>query len=275
MKIACVIYSNSEKYFELHQCATQSFRTFHPDIPLFSIDKNTPLPEGLDEGFHQLPAGVQKYVISLHVARQQGLDKLIILGADTITCSRLVEFIEGTEDILATLDYPYQFSITANGKLIQSPDDQTHVNADVVCFNNLEALAAIIKAAGGHSLYFEQGGLNEVLWTDDYNYSFRIIDYPYQESDVVYNTRAKGNICDTDGSKPWDKYTNQFFVEDGKLFTGADAKPKQIRVFHYCDGLFNSSDARSQGLITWWKEKGFNEVTKKFFVEQCNCDFFR
>lgn len=275
MKIGCVIFSNSEKYYELHQCAVNSFKSFHPDINLYSIDAKTPLPAGLPETFTATAPGIQKYIISLHVARQEQLDKLIILGADTITCGRVDEFLEGTEDILVTLDYPYQFSISANGKHIQSPDDQTHLNADVVCFNNLDALEAIIGAAHGHGLYFEQGGLNEIVWHESYNYSFAIMDHPYEESDVVYNARSKGNICDNDGSKPWAQYTNQFYVEDGKLYTGADAKPKQIKVFHYCDGLFNSSDDRSQGLIAWWKDKGFNEETKKFFIEQCNCDFFR
>jgi len=278
MKTGCVIFSNSEKYYDLHQCAVNSFKTFHPDINLYSFDYKTNF---IDEIPHfkyisELAPGIQKYCISYEIAEKENLDKLIILGSDTITCARLDEFIDGTEDILATLDYPYQLCtvVQDDNQLIEirSPDSETHVNADVVCFNNMEALKTIIIASYKHHTYFEQGGLNEVLWHDKYNFSSKIVDYPYNESPFVYNVRSKGNIAAETAEKPWAQYTTKFYIKDNKLYTGDN---KNIKVFHYCDGFFNQNDESTRNLINWWKEIGFNEVTKKFFVEQCNCDFFK
>lgn len=278
MKIGCVIFSNDEKYYDLHQCAVNSFKSFHSDINLYSFDYKADFFKEIPNfaSISQLPPGIQKYCIAYETAKKENLDKIIILGSDTITCDRLDEFINGEEDILATLDYPYQFFTViqdANQLIeIKSPDSETHVNADVVCFNNIHALEKIILASSRHKVYFEQGGLNEVLWSGRYDFTFKIVDYPYIDSPVVYNVRSKGNICDNDGSKPWAQYTNKFYIENNKLYTGDN---KLIKVFHYCEGFFTQPNIRTKNMINWWKETGFNEVTKKFFIEYCNCDFFK
>ena len=91
MKTGCVIFSNSEKYYDLHQCAVNSFKTFHPDINLYSFDYKTDFINEIPhfKSISKLAPGIQKYCISYEIAKKENLDKLIILGSDTITCARL------------------------------------------------------------------------------------------------------------------------------------------------------------------------------------------
>jgi len=90
---------------------------------------------------------------------------MIILGADTMTCSRLDEFIDDDEhDIIASLDYPYKghkFKMTKENEVL-AKKDFIHVNSDVVCFNNQQALEDII-ANSTAGPYYEQGGLNKII----------------------------------------------------------------------------------------------------------------
>jgi len=105
-------------------------------------------------------------------------------------------------------------------------------------------------------------------------------DNTYENSDVVYNARAKGNLIAATGTKPFFQYTYKFEVRDSKLFIpensqAVPAKEKQLKVFHYCDGLGNLNISTQIGLMNDWFSKGFNEDTKKFFKEECDCgDFF-
>ena len=109
------------------------------------------------------------------------------------------------------------------------------------------------------------------------------MDFPYEDSEVVYNARAKGNICAAAGTKPWYPFTSKYHTKNDKLFTKgigpadifSKGLDKQIKVFHYCDG-FGTLDQNGQiGLMNDWFSKGFNKDTKKFFKEHCNCgDFF-
>jgi len=90
---------------------------------------------------------------------------MIVLGADTITTSRLDEFIDDDEhDIIASLDYPYtghKFRMTEKMNLL-AKKDFIHVNADVVCFNNIHAIEDTMKF-GTSGPYYEQGGLNRMI----------------------------------------------------------------------------------------------------------------
>jgi len=58
--------------------------------------------------------GPMKYAFGYHIAKKYNYDKVIVLGADTITCARLDEFLDNNEDdVLATLDYNYQPNIAS------------------------------------------------------------------------------------------------------------------------------------------------------------------
>lgn len=272
MKVGCFILSDKLKYKKLHECAVNSFSKFHPEVNLYSYDYSYQFIDQLK----RLPVGIARLYIAYSIFRDEKLDKLIILGADTITCSRLDEFInENNSDILTTLDYPYQL-IAQN--ITFSKNDEDHVNADVVCYNNIDALKEVIeKSMEIRTEYYEQAGLNFVCNMQK-KFTSKIIDGDYVNSDIVYNARAKGNICAKPGEKPWFKYTNLFKVEENKLFTNVHencSKSKQIKLWHYCDGLGTVNDFQFQTLINNWINKGFNEETKKFFTEQCACgDFF-
>lgn len=289
MKTGCFIYSDSPKYDKLQECAIKSFAKFHPDIPIYSFSSNQKIPENLID----VSSGYRKLLFAYSVAKKTNIQKIIILGADTITCSRLDEFLDNnSKDVLTTLDYPYQISMSTvplsqakAGKtdavfnLILSFSNQDHVNSDVVCFNNIEALKETINTVQWMANeYHEQGALNYICNIQN-KYSSKIVDGDYENSNVVYNARSKGNLCAVSGEKPWFKYTNLFEVQDKKLYTSVHEncfKSKQIKLWHYCDGLGTLNEENFEKAINNWIENGFNQKTKDFFTNECDCgDFFK
>lgn len=286
-KIACVIYFFGKKYEKIGSCAINSFKKFHPDVDLFHISEHNGDEYAATKSLQLVGHGAYKYLLAAEIMIKHKYDKIIVLGADTITCSRLDEFINGEEDILATLDYPYLLQDPIGFAL--TPDSETHVNADVVCFNNVEAILDIVSLASNFKDYGEQGALNYVLWCEDYDYSFKIVDGPYRDSKVVYNVRSKGNIClpheyqdhsATTGvppkfqryEKPWGKYLNKFYVENNKLLTSSG---KHVKVWHYCDAFGNMPEEMFIKLMNNYICNWFNEETKTFFKQECDCgDFF-
>ena len=184
MRTAAIIYYYGRKYEEIGACAVNSFKKHHPEIDLHFInDKNENKYESAAHK-SKVTLGVYKLLLASELMKKYKYDKVIALGADTITCARLDEFLDDNEhDILASLDYPYQLS--ENG-IILSPDFETHLNADVVCFNNIRPIIDIIKVSNKFPAYAEQGGLNYVVWSGNYKYSCKIVDGPYLKSNVVY-----------------------------------------------------------------------------------------
>lgn len=265
----CVIFSDSDRYNKLAKCSYQSFNHFHSnEVDTYVINQNNINMLESNKFFGQVSPGILKYIICHEIFSKSGAKKLISLGADTITCARLDEFMDNNEDILATLDYPYQIQTPR----VFSPDAETHVNADVVCFNNKDALVDVINCAFHHDYYFEQGGLNEVLWSGRHDrFSKRIVDYPYRESSVVYNARAKGNLIAMTGTKPWTEFVQKFHIKDGKLFTGLHINnpivDKQVKVFHYCEGLGTLNNEKFEEIINDWTNVHFNSETKEFLKE--------
>lgn len=285
-RIACVIYYFGKRYERIGACAVDSFKKFHPDIDLFHIDENNGDDYLATKRLDKIGHGAYKYLLAAEIMIKHKYDKIIIMGADTITCSRLDEFVNGEEDILTTLDYPYQLQIPQGNPI--TPDAETHVNADVVCFNNSDAILDIVKIAKRFGPYAEQGALNCILWSKGYDYSFNIIDGPFKNSSVVYNVRSKGNIAlpfeyqdhsEKTGvppkypcyEKPWGVYTTKFQVKDKQLFTHDG---KQIKVWHYCEGFSGLSDDNFIKLMNNYINNWFNEETKTFFKEECACGQF-
>jgi len=265
---ACVILSLGKRYEKLSTVASKSFAVHNPGVDLWMVDENNIKNYKASKYMNSISVGVLKYQIAYEIMKEKKYKKMIVIGSDTITCSRLDEFLDdNTNDILATLDYPYRL-VTPR---ISSPDSETHLNADVVCFNNKEALLDIVKVSTLHTIYHEQGGLNEIVWGSE-KYNTKIVDYPYDKSKVVYNARSKGNICATPGTKPWKEYVQQFYVKNEKLYT---YDSKQIKIFHYCEGLGTLNDNKFNELINWWIFDCFNQQTKDFFKQKCNAgDFF-
>lgn len=264
-KIACVILAIGDKYKKLSTVAANSFKKFHPDIELILINEQN--KHEFTSFNNNVPLSALKYMIPYEIMAKKNKSKVIILGSDTITCDYLNEFIENdNDDILATLDYPYQLI----SEDVMSPDNETHLNSDVVCFNNKEALLDCIKKSFRHKTYGEQGALNEIAWADK-KFKVKIVDGPYSETSVLYNVRSKGNICAEPNTKPWSKYTLQYYVKDNKLFT---YDHKQIKVFHYCEGYGNLDKNNFLNIMNLWIFNWFNQQTKDFFKNHCNTGTF-
>ena len=280
--VACSIYYTDERYDRLFACSRDSFLKFNGnECDLFEINKDN--KSVYDDMLTHYDSGTEtflmQYIYAYEIMMKYGYKKMIIMGADTITCSRLDEFLDdNSADVLGTLNYPCQESteywkspivnITLpDGRVVQ---DHMNINADVVCFNNPESLKKVIDLSIEHFGYFSiQGGLNELAWTDK-SYSVKIVDAPYPLSKVVYNARSKGvfgtNMCNQNTPQyRWIVRDNKLFTEDGK----------QIKVWHYIEGLGGRPDEGFMEVLNGWIFKLFNADTKKFFKEQCDCkDFF-
>jgi hypothetical protein len=282
---------DSSRYDKLSRCAIDSFSKFHPDFKIHYVtDKN--FSEYSNEWEHYDVydnLGLLRYILGYELMLKENIDKLILLGSDTITCDRLDEFINFNDDILATLNYPNQDRTQyweTPYYSIQLPDgrfiyDSANLNADVICFNNPLALKKIIDLTIEHFTDFaEQGGLNELAWVDK-SYQVRVVDGPYPTSPVCYNARSKGvfgteMIVDGKLVKhgPLDgnpSPTLSYYIQDSKLYTHDH---KQIKVFHYAEGLGCQSEQvfidKVNNIHTW-----FNQDTKDFFNNHCTCgDFF-
>ena len=117
-----------------------------------------------------------QYIYAYEIMKKYNYEKVIILGSDTIVCGRLDEFLDNdSTPVLATLNYWIQESTEhwltptievelENGK---KEIDHLNINADVVCFNNSEALLKVITLSTEHYCHFSiQGGMNELAWID-------------------------------------------------------------------------------------------------------------
>jgi hypothetical protein len=301
MKIGCfisqftleggsLVVGDATKYNGLAKCAVDSFKTFHPEIELHYIN-DTNFTEYYEKYFKSYELvdhiGIVRYMLAYDIMLQHKYDKLIVLGCDTITCSRLDEFLDNNQDdILATLNYPCQESTeywtTPIFEISPGIYDHGNINADVVCFNNVEVFKKVIDLATEHFTHFaEQGALNELAWVDK-SYSVKIVDFPYPTSDVVYNARSKG-VFGTDMIKKGllAKHgsldgqlspTRKFYIKDKKLYTHDH---KQIKCFHYVEGLTGRSMDDFNEIINDFKYNWFNKETINFFKEECGClEFF-
>ena len=302
MKIGCLITQvtlpgntftvegvDQARYDELAQCSLNSFKKFHPDVELHYVNDSN-LPEYHEKYFKSFDLvdhiGIVRYMLAYDMMLQEKYDKIIVLGCDTITCARMDEFIDNNEDVLATLNYPCQESTdywtTPYFEISPGVYDHGNINADVVCFNNPAALKKVIDLSVEHFTYFgEQGALNELAWVDK-SYSVKIVDFPYPTSPVVYNARSKGvfgtnmivNGVLAKHGPPLDGTPSplkRFYVKDNNLYTGDH---KQIKCFHFVEGLGGRSDEEFNAIMNDFKYKWFNVDTIKFFKEQCGCSEF-
>jgi hypothetical protein len=308
-KVACVVFYTDDRYDGLVSNVRNSFASFHKDeADYYQIDY-TNQKEYNDslEYFEYAPETfLMQYIYAYEIMRKHNYEKVIILGSDTIVCNRLDEFMDdNTTPVLATSNY-YIHEETEywSAPIIQIilPDGSTeiehlNINADVVCFNNHEALKKVIELSIEHYGYFSiQGGLNELAWADK-SYEVKVVDAPYPLSSVSYNVRAKGvprtnmiksgllancwphNVHgfpyewlakkDLIDGKP--SPIRKWYVKDGKLFTH---EHKQIKCFHFVEGIGGRPLEDFMTYINDFKTNWFNEDTIKYFKETCNCTEF-
>jgi hypothetical protein len=308
-KAACVVFHTDSRYDELAHSAKNSFLT-HNGEECDYIEVNYNNKHEFEKTFQYFDAGTEpglmQYIHAYEIMRKYNYEKIIVLGSDTITCARLDEFLDdNTTPVLASLNYYIQEStdtwITPK-ILIELPDgtkeeEHLNINADVVCFNSHEALYRVLELSLTHYTHFSnQGGLNELAWSDG-SYEVKIVDAPYPLSKVAYNARSKGvprldMINKGVLMNCWPRNVHGFspqwlqerglidgevspirkwYVKDGKLFTHDH---KQIKCFHFVEGLGGRPIEQFNELINDFKYHWFNEETLKFFKEVCNCTEF-
>jgi len=114
-KTVTVITNLKKRYHSLGTCAINSFKKWNPEIDIFIVNDETVSQFNNDKiikKIHSTPElinmdGILNYARAYCFAKNNGYEKLIILGGDTITCDRLDEFLDNDEDdVLATLNYP-------------------------------------------------------------------------------------------------------------------------------------------------------------------------
>jgi hypothetical protein len=308
-KTACVVFYTDERYDELVTNVKNSFLSFNGnECDYYQIDHtNQEKYNGELEYYDYAPETfLMQYIYAYEIMRKHNYEKVIILGSDTIVCGRLDEFLDNdTTPVLATLNYWIQESTDHWVTPIINvtlPDGSTvieheNINADVVCFNSHEALNKVIQLSIEHYTHFSiQGGLNELAWNDK-SFEVDVVDSPYPLSKVSYNCRSKGvprtNMIEKGkiincyprnmhGFPPqWlmernlidgnDTPMKSWYVKDGKLFTHDH---KQIKVFHFVEGIGGRPIEKFNELINDFKYHWFNKETIKFFKESCNCNIF-
>jgi hypothetical protein len=293
-KTACVVYYTDDRYDELAKNVKNSFLSFHKDeCDYYQIDyTNQEEYNKMLEYYEFAPETfLMQFIYAYEIMKKHNYEKIIVLGTDTIVCNRLDEFLDDNIiPVLATLNYPNQdgtdYWITPAVQ-VTLPDgrvviDQMNINADVTCFNNADALKKVIDLSIEHYTNFSiQGGLNELAFINK-SYEVKIVDAPYPTSKVVYNARSKGVFGtdmirkgvlakhgpQLDGKPSPIKY---WYVKDDKLFT---YDHKQIKCFHFVEGIGGRDPKSFQELINDFKTNWFNEDTIKFFKEKCGCSEF-
>jgi hypothetical protein len=293
-KIACVVYYTDNRYDELAKNVKNSFLTFHKnECDYYQIDYTN--QEEYNKSLQYFDFApetfLMQFIYAYEIMMKYNYEKVIVLGTDTIVCNRMDEFLDdNTTPVLATLNYPNQdgteYWITPFTQ-VQLPDgrivnDQLIINADVTCFNSADALKKVIELSIEHYTHFSiQGGLNELAFVDK-SYEVKVVDAPYPISKVVYNARSKGVFGtdmirkgvlakhgpQLDGQPAPIKY---WYVKDKKLFT---YDHKQIKCFHFVEGLGGRPLESFKELINDFKTNWFNEDTINFFKEECGCSEF-
>ena len=117
MKIGCMIYGVGAIHEALAECATKSFKKFHPGIDVHQITSENISTFKVAKEFEKKYGGehgIFRWGVALEIWEKYEYDKIIMLGADTITCAYLSEFIDRNDvDVILTLDEPYQLHITS------------------------------------------------------------------------------------------------------------------------------------------------------------------
>jgi hypothetical protein len=300
-KIGCLIYADAENedkmsgMLKMGSWAANSFKYFHPDIELIAVTfwelggahnnlkSDTPFknirercPDTYDwhmktyseHNRQQNIWGINKFKIAEELIRREEFDKLIVLGADTITCARLDHFLQA---------YPCFNCKFTDTDVIITPDvnEQFPANPDVICFNAREtaegmrskALTIIVDQWDkdyvtpdnvGHALkYGEMWTLKKVLSTG----------YAHGEAELMPAVGSKYYINrmpvpNVHYSYNANKDVDVRVGEDFELINVNEADPvKKLYVFHIQAGLGTKETASIMYTIfndAIWKLPIFN-----------------
>ena len=306
-KIGCLFVNVTDEYYSNNYLedndeffvpnAINSFKKWNPEVEVHYVN-NDNLAEycqilNLEELYN--------HVSLIRLSLLKGLmnyyqyDKIMFLGIDTITCAPLNEFIDNDEDdAIFTLGSPqmvqnkyWQTQITEFKENDQTYIDVSFINGDVACYNNINTIELVIDLTLKYwTDHVDQGTMNFLyINQNQYNKKVKIVDYPYYKSPVVYNIRSKGVVggyClikgkvlnGRNGDVISDRYPMlDFYIKENKLYTKDN---KHIKVFNFCEGLSLKTDEEEQSYseaVYEIKNTWFNEETKKFLKDQCNCNY--
>lgn len=302
-KIACLFinitleHNNYENDNFFIPNAINSFKKWNPEIDIHFVNNSNFLDycEKLKITEYYDNVGLLKIHLAKEFFSKLKYDKVISLGIDTFTCARVDEFIENnTDDLICTSG---AFHMVSNDSfrtpVIEFNDNGTlrkevaFINGDVICINNERAAEILYDVSlKNWSDHAEQGGMNLCyIHQNELNLKVSIVDFPYYKTKVLYNIRSKGVIggyCmmrgkvlnGRHGAVISDVYpTLQFYVNDNKLYT---RDHKQIKIFHYCEGLGTKRDKNeltAEEQIHEMKTMWFNKETTDFLKKQCDCSF--
>lgn len=279
--------------------AINSFKKWNPEIDVHLVD---------DSNFAEYckKLNINDYydnfgLLKIHLAKEMfsklNYDKVISMGIDTFTCAKVDEFIDNdTDDLICTSG---AFHIVSNDffttPVIEFLDnnriykDVAFINGDVICINNERAANILYNVSlDNWSDQAEQGGMNICyIKQKELGLSVSIVDFPYHRTKVLYNIRSKGVVggyCmirgkvlnGRRGAVISETYpTTQFYVQDKKLYTRDN---KQIKVFHYCEGLGtkrveDNDELTVEEQVHEMKTMWFNPSTIEFLKTECNWNF--
>ena len=110
-RIGCLFYYWGPRYKKIGKLAVDSFKKFHPDVEIHIVDEKSREEYSSSRLIERYGLGPHKFMLALEIMLKHKYDKLMLIGADTITCSRLDGFLNSDEDVIVTLDYPYQVGL--------------------------------------------------------------------------------------------------------------------------------------------------------------------
>ena len=360
-KTVCVIYYTDIRFKNMALSAAKSFKKHHPDVDMFLYDSHSYMTAfgGIFPGrvISDYPPGVAKFVLAQWTVVCGDYKKVIVLGADTITCARLDEFLDDDEsDVIATLDFNYPLRIPGvrqtdkefsppsfmspivlknkendtkniininpileditdtSGAATKRSDKITdiylnifsntnlyefqfiHLNADVVCFNNVEFLKYVIDFTtqniqaqqryennvppGFVNQYYEQGSLNfctfagwsgksddiETIGKEKLCFASKDMKRPkvfipelYDEN-IIYNIRSQQSQKNV-----WKEYQDRNLHYDFTFPLGAKKDIDFIKQYYVDDNKLYTSEGKQ--IKVWHYCDDFGGQTLKYFAE--------
>lgn len=131
MKIGCMVYAVGDLYEWISECAVKSFKKYHPDIKVHHVTSENIDTFEVTKDFDTKYKGrheVFRWAVALEIWEKYQYDKMILLGADTITCAYLSEFIDDNiSDAILTLDEAYQLTIDCVPRDPETGDVLSHL----------------------------------------------------------------------------------------------------------------------------------------------------
>jgi len=307
-KTSAFILATGEFHEKMAAKAAKSFQHFHPEIGIEVVTSERFKEYQCSvykKDNYNIPVSLLKILAAYEFMASHEVDKLIFLGADTITCGRLDELLDDNKsDVVVTACYPYQIQSIDNSTLINTDknpitffrsliliqdknskeliltdisvyqlDKEKYTlveyylaNPDVACYNNLAVLATQINEFKRFSFsYCEFGSLNYAL--KHHTFSFADLNPTYAESKVAYNSRPK-----IDQANP---HTRDFTVKNDKLYS---PDGKHIKVYHFQEQFtkgvdYYSLDETYKAYASTMKER-LNDETVNYFNEVLEVDIF-